>query len=341
MKTSFNTIGSSLALLFDVGTSLSRIEQAPDTGLPGARHYVPSLQLLAKSTGLPAANAVQGGAANGAGTKEGTGSSSGRGAYKVAAVLPFVNIIVATISCGPGFLCGSRVAFAAPVESGGNIGSEASVAFGVAPGNVLLAEEQPDNSVITTRGLEASTTGFVFGAAGSNSCPSGSAVITSLTACHGAATALGKKVEAVSNWDNLPKGCFEWGAMMFNHHPIGAGDSGYRPVCKAGAPSKSPTMTPTGAPSKTPSEAPSNTPTGDPSSVPTTTPSKSRACQEHSDCGAGEKCKNDQNMDKHCKKRKADCKVRGTKKKRWGCQNGEICKPVGSEKWAKCSMPGV
>ena len=29
MKTSFNTIGSSLALLFDGSTSLSRIEQAP------------------------------------------------------------------------------------------------------------------------------------------------------------------------------------------------------------------------------------------------------------------------------------------------------------------------
>merc|ERR1712238_118309 len=134
-----------------------------------------------------------------------------------------------------------------------------------------------------------------------------------------------------------------------------------------------PTETPTGAPSKTPSEAPSNTPTEVPSSVPTTTPSdapteapsksptetptdtptktpssvptitlsttptKSGACQEHIDCGANEKCKKDQNMDTYCKKRKVDCKVRGTKKKkRWGCQNDKICKPVGNQKWAKC-----
>merc|ERR1712238_527389 len=111
-------------------------------------------------------------------------------------------------------------------------------------------------------------------------------------------------------------------------------------------PSNSPTEAPTGAPSKTPSEAPSSTPTKASSSAPTTTPTitptKSGACQEDSDCGAGEKCKNDQNWDKHCKKRKADCKVRGTQRKtRWGCQNGEICKPVGNEKWAKCSMPSV
>ena len=40
------------------------------TGLPGARLPASSFQLLAKAAGLPAANAVQGGAANGAGTKE-------------------------------------------------------------------------------------------------------------------------------------------------------------------------------------------------------------------------------------------------------------------------------
>jgi len=62
-----------------------------------------------------------------------------------------------------------------------------------------------------------------------------------------------------------------------------------------------------------------------------------RSCQEHSDCDASEKCKKDQKMDKHCKKIKVDCKVRGTKRnKKWGCNNGEICKPVGSQKWAKC-----
>merc|ERR1711865_106414 len=104
--------------------------------------------------------------------------------------------------------------------------------------------------------------------------------------------------------------------------------------------STSPTETPTGAPSKTPSEAPSNTPTEVPSSVPTTTltttPTKSGACQEHINCGANEKCKKDQNMDTYCKKRKVDCKVRGTKKKkRWGCQNDKICEQVGNQKWAR------
>merc|ERR1712238_14538 len=124
----------------------------------------------------------------------------------------------------------------------------------------------------------------------------------------------------------------------------------------------SPTMAPTDAPSSTPSEsptteAPSNTPTEVPSSVPTTTPSaapteapskshtetptdtptKTGACQEHINCGANEKCKKDQNMDTYCKKRKVDCKVRGTKKKkRWGCQNDKTCEPVGNQKWAKC-----
>jgi len=74
MKTSFNTIGSSLALLFDGSTSLSRIEQAPDT-LPGAPPAALGLQLLPKSNGLPAADSfevstVWGRAAHGAWTKE-------------------------------------------------------------------------------------------------------------------------------------------------------------------------------------------------------------------------------------------------------------------------------
>jgi len=78
MKTSFRTIGLSLAPLFGGGASFSRIEQAPDTGLPGARLPAPGLQLLAKSAGLPVAESfqastVQGGAANGAGTKEAVG----------------------------------------------------------------------------------------------------------------------------------------------------------------------------------------------------------------------------------------------------------------------------
>jgi len=67
--------GHATPLLPGCALPFGRHEHAPDTGLHGARHSVPSLQLLARSTGLPAvdsfrASTIQGGAASVAGTKE-------------------------------------------------------------------------------------------------------------------------------------------------------------------------------------------------------------------------------------------------------------------------------
>merc|ERR1712238_304430 len=60
------------------------------------------------------------------------------------------------------------------------------------------------------------------------------------------------------------------------------------------------------------------------------------SCKYHSQCNAGKKCKGFWNMDKMCRKRKTDCKVRGTKyQKNWGRSAGKKCDPNPNTKWSK------
>jgi len=105
MKTSFRIIGLSPVLLFGGGASLSRTKQVPGTVLPGARLFASSFQLLAEAAGLPAADAVQGGAANEAGTKEAIG--------KIGRLLNAVTFAVFLSSGSPDCLIGGSAVSAA------------------------------------------------------------------------------------------------------------------------------------------------------------------------------------------------------------------------------------
>merc|ERR1711957_292047 len=110
------------------------------------------------------------------------------------------------------------------------------------------------------------------------------------------------------------------------------------------APTNVPTNVPTNAPSDSPTDAPTNAPTNAPTdattNAPTSAPTRLGSCKYHSQCDAGKKCKGFWNMDKMCRKRKTNCKLRGTKRnKHWGCSAGEKCDPNPNEKsskWGTC-----
>ena len=72
------------------------------------------------------------------------------------------------------------------------------------------------------------------GAAGSNACPAGSVRIEAEAACRTAAAAAGKTLGSnfVETNSAFPRGCYyttDW--AYFNTHAVGAGYSGYQPLC--------------------------------------------------------------------------------------------------------------
>merc|ERR1711957_760360 len=107
------------------------------------------------------------------------------------------------------------------------------------------------------------------------------------------------------------------------------------------APTDAPTDVPTDAPTDAPANAPTDAPTDVPTDALTNAPTKLGSCKYHSQCNAGEKCKGFWNMDKMCRKRKTNCKLRGTKRnKKWGCSAGKKCDPNPNEKsskWGTCA----
>ncbi len=80
---------------------------------------------------------------------------------------------------------------------------------------------------------------YVSGAAGSNSCPAGSARIETEAACRTAAAAAGKTPRStfVETYSTAPRGCYyDTGSddAYFNTHAVGAGGiSGYQLLCAA------------------------------------------------------------------------------------------------------------
>jgi hypothetical protein len=81
---------------------------------------------------------------------------------------------------------------------------------------------------------------YVYGAAGSNDCPTGSTRIDDPTACQNAAVAVAATFSPVESAGSRPKGCysqsFATGVYVFlNKHATGKGAAGYTPLC-AGAP---------------------------------------------------------------------------------------------------------
>jgi hypothetical protein len=94
---------------------------------------------------------------------------------------------------------------------------------------------------------------YVSGAAGSNECPAGSARIETEAACRAAAAAAGKTVGSgfVATRSDEPRGCFfdYYNYAAFNAHAVGAGYTGYKPLCAttvtAGAPRAYPLGVPT------------------------------------------------------------------------------------------------
>ncbi len=92
---------------------------------------------------------------------------------------------------------------------------------------------------------------YVSGAAGSNECPAGSVRIETEAACRTAAAAAGKTIIPGSYFvvtdATYPRGCYYTTSSnyaFFNAHAVGAGRSGYQPLCAAvttGAPLHAPT----------------------------------------------------------------------------------------------------
>jgi hypothetical protein len=79
---------------------------------------------------------------------------------------------------------------------------------------------------------------YVSGADGSNECPAGSVRIESEAACRTAAAAAGKTVGPyfVMTSSTSPRGCYyrtSGNDAWFNTHAVGAGDSGFQPLCAA------------------------------------------------------------------------------------------------------------
>ncbi len=80
---------------------------------------------------------------------------------------------------------------------------------------------------------------YVSGADGSNICPAGSAHIETEAACRTAAAAAGKTIPGsafVWTRSNCPRGCYYrtgYNMAYFNTHAVGAGYSGYQPLCAA------------------------------------------------------------------------------------------------------------
>ena len=131
---------------------------------------------------------------------------------------------------------------------------------------------------------------YVYGTAGSNTCPAGSTRITDSDVCqYEAAVALGIDFMG-TGFDTDPKGCYKGSsdAYMNNHATGGTACSYCQLICLGAAvtttpaptfaPSPAPTSTPTAAPTSTPSPAPSSTPTPAPSSTPTPAPTAGYAC---------------------------------------------------------------
>ena len=75
---------------------------------------------------------------------------------------------------------------------------------------------------------------YVSGDAGSNACPAGSVRIESEAACRTAAAAAGKRTgsDFVETNSIVPRGCYcTTYDAYFNTHAVGAGYSGYQPLC--------------------------------------------------------------------------------------------------------------
>jgi hypothetical protein len=156
-------------------------------------------------------------------------------------------------------------------------------AYPPAPGNPALLEVYYGSAVAATASptpapTSASTSGpsYVYGTAGSNTCPVGSTRITDWTVCEDAAAALG------IGWMGMgfatdPKGCYKGSSDAYmNDDATGGTACGYcRLICLGVAvtttPTPAPTSSPSPAPTSTPTPAP--TPTPSPSLSPTGTPS--------------------------------------------------------------------
>ena len=92
---------------------------------------------------------------------------------------------------------------------------------------------------LCTSTLGRACAGYVYGAVGSNDCPSGSVRITTEAACRTAATAEGKTVGSffVDNVSFRPRGCYLTtfpGDANFNTHGDGGGGSGSLLLCAVG-----------------------------------------------------------------------------------------------------------
>jgi hypothetical protein len=78
---------------------------------------------------------------------------------------------------------------------------------------------------------------YVLGTINTNSCPTGSSVITTEAQCQAAATALGLRYAASTNYGTQPRGCARSASLNtveFNSHASGAADPDYAPICAAG-----------------------------------------------------------------------------------------------------------
>ena len=77
---------------------------------------------------------------------------------------------------------------------------------------------------------------YMYGVAGSNTCPAGSVRIEAEAACRIAALAAGKTFSSVVTYSYYPRGCYIWtddNKAYFNTDSVGAGEASSRLICAA------------------------------------------------------------------------------------------------------------
>ena len=77
--------------------------------------------------------------------------------------------------------------------------------------------------------------GIVRGIRGSNTCHSGTQLVTNAQDCRNAAIELGMRFATIGNWHTSPKGCLtsEWDGrqIYFNQHLVGSEHQKQAPIC--------------------------------------------------------------------------------------------------------------